>query len=338
MKKKVLFIRLDKIGDLICSLPIDESSFLQDVESHWVIAKGLSFVADHSVPARKYLELDKNKVKESSAKLLEFLKQWKPDLAISLQAPWWVHWTLFKAQVPLRVGVYSQWHSFLFLTHGLRQKRSLAEKHEAQYNLEILQKGWEVLTKEPADSSMIAPVLKMKAKEAEITLEQFDLFSGHYTVVHPGMAGSALNWPLQKYQAWITEVLDENSDPLIITGTALDEAWVQPLRVAFEQEPRVRVLQNQLSTSQLLAILAHAKLVLAPSTGVMHLAASLGTKTFGIFSPIRVQRALRWQARGPHVKIFSSTASCSEQFRCSKDKCLHFNCMEKINVDTYSTL
>lgn len=338
MKKKVLFIRLDKIGDLICSLPIDESSFLQDVESEWVIAKGLAFVADHATPQRKYLELDKGNSKESSIKLLAFLKQWQPDLAISLQAPWWVHWCLFKAGIPLRVGVYSQWHSFLFLTHGVRQKRSLAEKHEADYNQEILNKGWELLTKIPVDIKTATPVLKMKSKNAEITLEKFDLFSGHYTVVHPGMAGSALNWPLEKYKEWIAEVLEDSNDPIVITGTPLDEFWIKPLREHFQNESRVRILQNQLNTEQLLGVLAHARLVLAPSTGVMHLAASLGTKTFGIFSPIRVQRALRWQARGPHVKIFASTANCAEQFHCIKEKCPHYNCMEKINVDTYCSL
>ncbi|MEN0059029.1 MAG: glycosyltransferase family 9 protein, partial [Bdellovibrio sp.] len=50
-------------------------------------------------------------------------------------------------------------------------------------------------------------------------------------------------------------------------------------------------------------VLGAAKAVIVPSTGIAHLAASLGTPVIGLYSPVRVQHPRRWAARGPQVKI-----------------------------------
>src|SRR5690606_18401874 len=49
--------------------------------------------------------------------------------------PSYVAWI---TKVPFRGGLISRWQSFLFLNKGVRQKRSLANMHEADYNLELL--------------------------------------------------------------------------------------------------------------------------------------------------------------------------------------------------------
>jgi ADP-heptose:LPS heptosyltransferase len=41
--------------------------------------------------------------------------------------------------------------------------------------------------------------------------------------------------------------------------------------------------------------------VIAPSTGVLHLAASLGTVSVGIYSPRRVEHPRRWGPKGIHT-------------------------------------
>ncbi len=124
MKKKVALIRLDKIGDLICTLPADQVLDSSAYEVIWVIQKGLGALLDLSQKKINYIELDKNDVPESRKKFSSFLKFEKIDIAVSFQCPWWINFELFKNRIPRRIGVLSQWHSFLFLNQGLRQKRS----------------------------------------------------------------------------------------------------------------------------------------------------------------------------------------------------------------------
>jgi len=56
----------------------------------------------------------------------------------------------------------------------------------------------------------------------------------------------------------------------------------------------VRWLVSELTTAELLDVLAQAKSVVAPSTGVLHLAASLGTPALGLYSPRIVEHPRRW--------------------------------------------
>lgn len=300
MKKKVLLIRLDKIGDLICTLCVDQAAFLKDCEVRWAISQGLAFVPEHADPKRTYIELSKDNWKISLAKLRDFLKDYKPDVAVSFQAPWWVSYALWLEKIPVRAGVRSQWHSFLFLNRGLRQRRSKAVQHEADYNMDLLRHALSIST----SSSEKAPILKLTASENSILLSQHSLEPQKYLVVHPGMAGSALNWPIKNY----IELIEQSSQKwtVVLTGTAADEPWLKEIKahLKLKNNPHVRCLQGLLNPSELFSILKQAKAVVVPSTGVAHMAASLGTPVLGLYSPIRVQHPRRWAPRGKSVKVF----------------------------------
>jgi ADP-heptose:LPS heptosyltransferase len=273
--KKAVFIRLDKIGDLICTMPVDEIEYLQDWEITWIIAKGLSFVPEHAVPKRTYLEIDKGRPAEARQILNKFLKDYKPDVAVCFQAPWWVHFSIWKARIKTRIGVLSKWDSFLFLNKGLRQRRSHAVKHEAEYNLDLVR---QIDPERISDSK--APVLKLQADKHDSVLNSEGLESQKYSVVHPGMAGSALNWPTEYYIELIAKLSLRRK--VVLTGTLADEPWLKEIKSYFAGNTQIICLQNKLTSNQLLSVLQQAHSVFAPSTGVLHLAASLGAPVYGL--------------------------------------------------------
>ncbi len=360
-KTRALFIRLDKIGDLVCTLPADELAL--DLEVLWIVAKGLGFVADHAVPKRNYIELDKKvPLKKSIQKLTEIIREFKPDVAVSFQAPWWVSYTLWKEGIPLRVGSRSQWHC-LFLNASLRQQRSLALQHEAEYNGDLVRHALKKSAKKktakltntsnfdavatpdttlgaPRGAQMPVPILRMDLTPQEELMCQnhpeLQTVNNEYCVLHAGMAGSALNWPVKNWIDFANKILNETKLTLVITGTTMDDPWVRPILKALEnhsQSLRILNLQNKLGQIELLYVLKKAKLVLAPSTGVLHLAASLGTRTIGLYSPIKVQNLKRWGARGAQVELFEPNhIQCPAGKSCLNDKCKYYLCMNKITV------
>ena len=304
MKKKVLLIRLDKIGDLICTLPADQilDESLYDVM--WVVQKGLGQVVELGQKNRHYLELDKKTPQKSANQLAEFLKVFKPDIAISFQCPWWINYTLYRADVPIRAGVKSQWHSFLFLNHAIRQKRSQAEKHELEYNLDLVRH-----TLNPKKIEEF-PYFKISKPTYQDVLTKYHLTPHQYVVVHPGMMGSALNWPQAEYIQYIYNLMKQGKS-VVITGTPQDEPYLTEIKKEFlhtkkdseNLNPDIIWLQSKLTLKELVQVLAYSEFVLAPSTGVAHLAASVGAHVIGIYSPIRVHHPRRWGPRGPHVEI-----------------------------------
>lgn len=322
MKKNIVLIRLDKIGDLICSLPVDQVIDGEKYDVTWIVQKGMGQVVDLGSKKRKYFELDKNDPKASAVELAKILKQIQPEVAISFQAPWWVNFELFKARVHIRSGVRSQWHSFLFLNQGLRQKRSLAVQHELQYNLDLV---LSTLKQKASPEFLYFEITKPKGLEV---LEKFGLTPNAYVVVHPGMMGSALNWKQSQYIAYIHQQILQKKK-IVITGTASDEPYLTEIKKEFAADSHVFILQSQLNMKELIQILANAEFVVAPSTGVAHLAASVGARVLAIFSPVRVHHPRRWAPRGPHVEIKLPQVTCPATHKCWLEKCPYFNCMDQ---------
>lgn len=336
-KKKVLLIRLDKIGDLICTLPADQILDPSLFEVTWVIQKGLGKLLDLADKKYNYLEIDKENPKRARQLFSHFLSKHRFDIVVSFQCPWWINFELFKARIPQRIGVLSQWHSFLFLNAGLRQKRSQAIQHEFQYNLELVEKITGPSGRSPKDF-----VFRFQKPTSSKILEQFGLVN--YIVIHPGMMGSALNWPQTKYIEHIHFLLAQNKK-IVITGTKADEPYLTEIKKVFgpdseahaqQYKDQIFWLQNQLDFSQLLEILYYAEYVIAPSTGVAHIAASLGKDIKAIYSPIKVHHPTRWAPRASrpdqHIEIFLPNVHCPADKHCLGSACPHYNCMNKIEL------
>ncbi|MEO0337363.1 MAG: glycosyltransferase family 9 protein, partial [Pseudomonadota bacterium] len=245
---------------------------------------GLDWVVEQSRPSKIFRSFSKAFSWLNLVTIWKYLRAEKFDQAVVLHAPWFVGFALWLARVPVRSGRLSQWHSFLFFNRGLRQKRSLSQKHESEYNFDLITKATNVdwSQRDFAPPKMIAP------SEVETPIQE----SKDYFVVHPGMMGSALNWPIEHYIELVQSICEKSV--VVVTGTKADRAWTSPLQAALKAESNVLWYQERMSPKQLLVTLANAKLVVAPSTGVIHLAAALGRPVVGFYSPRRAESQVRW--------------------------------------------
>lgn len=319
----VLLVRLDRMGDLVLTLPVD--SCFRDANVQWWISPGLSFVTDCATPRRSAQEISRQTSFIHFFRRLRELRERKPDAVILFHAPWWVSLLVFLAGIPVRGGVKSRWHSFLFLNRAIRQKRSRAEHSELEYNYQLVERvfDWDV-------GSQPRQFLHLDAGSLG-SLANLGLRPQKYSVVHPGMGGSALNWPTDRYTELITALAD--METVVITGTASDERFLRPLRERLADDPRLVWLDGKLKGPELIRVLAHARRVVAPSTGVMHLAASTGRPTLGIFSPVRVQHPKRWGPQGRLVATILPQAECPGTFSCLGKTCPHHDCMIGLTSD-----
>ncbi len=324
MNKKVLLIRTDRIGDLVLSLPVDESLARLSYQTEWWIAEGLDFIPSNALPVRKTLQIKKAFAFEEFKRLYQLLRVSKYSMAIVFHAPWWIALLLFVARVPIRAGPKSQWYSFLFYQPAIRQKRSASNKSELEYNFSLVEMALGL-----ADQEIGRQSLKLQSQK-NYDLKKWNLERKKYFVVHPGMSGSALNWPIRNYIDLIDQLL--RTQMIVITGTKSDENFLNEIRQNFSKHPRVCFLDSQLNGSELIYVLQNSLGVLAPSTGVLHLAASTGVPTFGIYSPVRVQRPERWGPQGAQTIVFTPEVDCPGEFRCLKQACPKYDCMPLIRV------
>lgn len=304
-----VLVRMDRMGDLIVSLPADEHPAFGGQRVHWFITKGLGFVAEQSQPRRRFSEFSRKFSLFEFFRMVRWFKTNEPAHIVLLHCPWWVGLAAWFAGVSVRIGRRSQWHSYLFLNIGIRQKRSLSDRHESDYNFDLIEAAFSRIG---LRTNALLPrsketYLHLKAPNPSGTLKAKGLKARGYRVVHPGMGGSALNWPQDHYSELIEELAKDA--PVIVTGTAGDQKFLTMIKERVHEKKNVLWMVGELSGSELMDILSQARSVVAPSTGVIHLAASLDTPTFGIYSPRRVEHPIRWGPRGRQTMVIYPPAS-----------------------------
>ncbi len=293
----IVLVRMDKIGDLVLSMAVDEHPVFSGNKVYWFISKGLGFVAEQAVPQRLHTEYKRRFSPFEFMRMVQWLRKNKPRSIVLLHCPWWVSMAAWWSNVPERIGRQSQWHSFLFVNVPIKQKRSLSDRHESDFNFDLVEWGFNRLgVRRTWNLHLLKHIfLRLVPPNPFGTVTARGLKSKAYRVVHPGMAGSALNWPQENYVQLIEQLAVEM--PVLITGTNADSKYLEKIK-AVKNTPNVHWLVGELKMSELLDLLSQARSLVAPSTGVLHIAASLGTPALGIYSPRQVEHPRRWGPKG----------------------------------------
>ena len=243
-------------------------------------------------------------------------------------------WSL---RIKERGGLLSKWWSFLLLNKGVRQSRTKEGRHERDYNLEILEPLGMFVEE---DGEAFCPRLYLREEEVvdfrhELGIPQF---CGEMIVIHPGMSGHTVNWPHLNY-ARLAVALEERYPGryvYVFGHTPSDDAYVAPIREYFRHgKGELKCFFFDGSRKGLrhyMGLLSQAACVVAPSTGITHIANALGVGQIGLYGPIEVQSVRRWGPcrRGSQVKVFVPEVHCPEYSACSGVLCTEYDCMERI--------
>ena len=101
---KAIFVRMDRMGDLILNIPVDQHPLFSNISSHWFITSGLGFILENSHPKREYSEFNRDFSIKNCLKFILALKKLSPEFIFIFHAPWWVSLCAFLALIPIRVG------------------------------------------------------------------------------------------------------------------------------------------------------------------------------------------------------------------------------------------
>lgn len=125
-----------------------------------------------------------------------------------------------------------------------------------------------------------------------------------WAVVHPGAASAARRWPADRFGAVAAAVAADGHE-VALTGSADEVALCEEVRHhAGGAGGRVRVLAGRTSLAELVAVVAHADLVVAGDTGVAHVASAFAVPSVVLFGPTP---PAEWgpPPGGPHVALWA---------------------------------
>jgi ADP-heptose:LPS heptosyltransferase len=144
-------------------------------------------------------------------------------------------------------------------------------------------------------------------------------------IIHGGSGGSAIDLPLPKMRELAAMLNGLPGICVLLTGAEKEKALCKELEVG----ENVVNLAGEFSLLELIALISKSEVLIANSTGPIHLAAALNKFTVGFYPKIASCSKERW---GPYTEkkaVFTPELDCND---CTRKQCEHLNCMNNIDV------
>jgi len=323
---KILIARTDKLGDVVLSLPVfaQLKASRPEWQVHALVAPGCVPLVENDPHVDAIWTWSNAEI----GKLERQLAAERFDAAVLLHYQRPLAALLRRLRVPQRIGPLSKWSSWFLLNRGVWQRRSRGERHESEHNVDLVRR----LAGGPVQAD--PPRLYLSAGQLEMArrFRRDEAPDGQeICFLHPGMGGSALNWAPQRFALVANALATRPGRRVLLTGGEEDATLIDEVRV--QLAPQVEVIAGRYPLREFLGVLGAGDLMIAPSTGPLHMAAALGLAVVGLYPPLPTQRPARWGPRGQDAVALSPAVTCPARLTCFGDRCRHWNCMDGIATE-----
>lgn len=278
--KKILIIRLDRIGDVILSTPAIRA--LRDTFSEAEIHILLSEYTKDLVINNPNVD-----------KLLIYRKD-SPDkdysLAVALHPGFRQNYLTFICGAKFRVG-YIGWGGGFFLTHRIKDDRIKRIRHEVESALEIVS----TVGCKTENKKLEISITGEGEKFAEDFFNKNNLsFNDLVVAIHPGARQEYIRWKKEGFALVSDKLIKEADAKVILIGGKKEEQLVEEVASLMEEKPCFAV---GLKLTKLISLVKQCRLFIGNSTGPMHIASALEIPVVAIFGSIHPLDS--YQAWGP---------------------------------------
>ena len=299
----ILLIRNDKIGDFVLSLPC--FALLKNI---WPSVQTIALVPEYTRPLAEACPWIDEVIIDPGAKagigsqwrLVRLLRQRRPDAQITLFSTTRIGLLTLLGAIPSRLAPATKLAQ-LFYRHTLRQRRSQSLKPEYEYNLDLVH-HYISRVGHKVDYKPNPPYLRLGNQDHTIARLSLQRQTGVEAIqdlicIHPGSGGSANNLSGHQYAELASLLTKTTSLPIVLTaGPGELEATKRVQATLLQQfDIEMPVFESREGLLPFVALLATCRLFIGGSTGPLHIAAAMNTRTVGFYPASRVNSSLRWQ-------------------------------------------
>jgi lipopolysaccharide heptosyltransferase II len=326
---KILVVRLDRIGDVVLSLPaiaairgrfpsaeiavMTRPSTRELLEGHPMV--------DEVIPYY-YEKKGRHSSMTGNARFIREIQMRKFDIAFILHPSTRAVLVPFLAGIPYRIG-FDSVLPFL-LTKKVPDRRSEGKKHESDYTLDVVRAfGINEIPQTPEFEER--PIDRTRA--AEICVK-YGIAEGERVIaLHPGASCASKKWPVERF-AELGQALSAGRRIAVVGGREEKELG-KILKEAIG--PTAVDLTGELGLKDLASFLRRCELLVTNDSGPAHVAAAAGVKTVSIFGRNRDGLGpRRWKALGEGHAVLHKDVGCVV---CTAHRCaIGFECLKAVGV------
>jgi len=320
--KRILVIRLDKVGDVICSLPVITA--LRENFPHSFIGFLSSAYTNDLIESNS--SINEAILYEERASLFRrigfmySLKKYRFDLAIVLSPYFESSLVAFLSGAKFRVGYPANGSAFL-LTDKISLKNRF--KHEIESSLDVVRNiGIDTQNKVPI---LEIPDIDRKFAEnffLERQISPSDLVIG----IHPSASAQYKCWPADYFAAVSDNLIEKHQAKIILFGSKSDIAIIDKILKLARHAPVVADCSFNLM--QVAGLISNCSIFLGNNSGPMHIAAAVGTPTVAIFGNIHpLDSEKKWAPPGENNIVVRKNMDC---IGCHPGNCRDYRCINEV--------
>ncbi len=280
--RSILVIRTDRLGEAVLNLPVLsvlKHAFPQATVTWMVNAELVDLLRD--VPGvdrvMGYANDSHGRWWTQALRLASALRRERFDVVVVSNPKKAFHVGVWLAGIPQRVG-YDRKLGWL-LTHRIPDRKALGERHEVEYNLELV-KTLGITTATPL--SIWLPVGPEEVARVADLFDRLDVSStGTLVACHPWTSNPKKQWPLDRVRAVVQHLTEHPGVQVLVIGGKEEEADAQHL--VLDAQAQVVNLVGRLSLKELAACLQKVRVLITTDSGPMHVAAAVGTPVVALF-------------------------------------------------------
>ena len=276
---RFLVVRLTALGDILHTVPAVAAlrAAFPKAKIDWVVDRKWAPVLEGSVALDEVIPFDRRSI-WNAVDCVERLRDNRYDCAIDFQG-------LYKSSIlaalsgaPRRIGFERAWAREEGAAMFYTDRVTPAGRHVSELNYSLAEHAGAARPAAP-DYPLRVPA----GGAASVRSRLHDLgFTGDYAVVGPAGSWRAKCWPPERFGALCREIEARGGARVVVIQGPGEKSIVD--EVVRAAAP-VRVTVVAPTIEELMALVAHARFVVAADSGPLHLAAALGTPVVGLYGP-----------------------------------------------------
>ncbi|MBK9333288.1 MAG: glycosyltransferase family 9 protein [Ignavibacteria bacterium] len=319
MQKRILVVRTDKVGDVVMITPVIRE--LRKKFPGSFIGALTNENSSDILTGNPNLDviIRDNMKKDSFGKIVKELRSFKFTDALLIMPAERAAYQMFLAGIRNRIGVGRKLYEVITFMKSVSRNKYIPLRHEADYCMDLARKLGVV-------TDDLTPEIFLNDNEIA---EGGDILNKtgckpdrEKIIVHTGSGNSSRNWSEDKYIHLIENITAIKPElEIILTAKEMTKAFRDKFTGMkydniFFADKSVHRLRD------LIKIIANTSLLIASSTGPLHLASALKVKTIGLYCHRPMNCAKHWGALGKNaVNLEVSKEFCDKYCSSDKERC-----------------
>ncbi len=335
--RKLLVIRLDKIGDMVATTPIFRA--IKEGWTHVHISVLVNPVNREIIVNNPFIDdiliYDKSGNHRNPIKKFLFFQQLS-RMRFDIVIDPYLDYELKTAIITRLIGKRYRL-GFTFsgkeLFYNIRQPLltdpvSLNKKHMTDSLLDLIGclgiKRMDRLSEDRRPQIFLTKDEKKRAKEL-LQREGIDVESV-IVGIHPGGHFATQRWPVERFAEVSEYLITHHTTNVILFGGGEDSSLISEFQACASRKP---IILSDLALRDFMATLSYCTLFLCNNSGPLHIATALNIPTVSTMGPTDPSR---WWPQGDDHLVLRKNLECSP---CNRGSCKNHECMRLITTDDY---